>query len=168
MQVWPCGLAWIYCSSLLFACKHAVCKETYVQGQVLMSKVCTGWACTRPSMPQASSPANTPVQLFLTMVWMLWIHLGHCQQCGLQDSVYSLRLNQLPKSLYRLCPKHKRCSGEQNAKLPCKSNFWVITKTTVLRINIQQFLKVHFVFIYAHFFQCFMPQIVSKDVKCHF
>lgn len=99
MQIWPCGLAWIYRLSLLFACKHAVCKEaawSHMQGQVLMSKLCTGWGCASPSMPQASSPANTRFQLFLTMVWMLWMHLGYCQQCCLQDSVCSLCLNQLP------------------------------------------------------------------------
>lgn len=72
-----------------------------------------------------------------------------------------------PKSLCRLCPKHKRCFGEQNAKLPHKSNFWVITKTTGWE-KISSSFKKYILYLYiCFFFQCFMPQIGSKDVKCH-
>lgn len=155
MQIWPCGLAWIYRSSLLFACKHAVCKEaawSHMQGQVLMSKLCTGWGCARPSMPQASSPANTPVSTLLNH------GVNALNASGVLPAVLFAGLGVLtlpksaPESLYRHCPKHKKCSGEQNAKLPCKSNFWVITKTTVLRKNIQQFWEVRFVLYLCIFF----------------
>lgn len=50
-----------------------------------------GQACHQPVHLQILQ-----FQPFLTVVWMLWIHLGHCQQCCLQDSVYSFHLNQLP------------------------------------------------------------------------
>lgn len=171
IEVWPCSLFWIYCLSLLLACNHAVCKEThrsYVQGQIRMSKLCTGWECARPSMPQASSPANTPASTLLNR------GMNALNTSGTLPAVLFAGLSVLtppksaPRSLYRDCPKHKKCSGEQNAKLLYKSNFWVITKTMVLRKNIQPFKEVYFGFISTLFFQCFMPQIGSKDVKYYF
>lgn len=98
-------------------------------------------------------------QLYLTMVWMLWIQLGRCQQWWkmycLQDSVYSLLLNQLSDHCADIVQSTKKCSGEQNTKLPYKSNFWVITKPTAMRKNFQQFCEISSV-LYLHiFFQCF-------------
>lgn len=59
--------------------------------------------------------------------------------------------------------KHRKCSGEQNAKLPYKSNLWVITKTTVLRKNIQQFWEVHFV-LYLHILRIFSVLYASDKI----
>lgn len=99
-------------------------------------------------------------QLFLTMVWMLWIQLGHCQQwwkmCCLQDLVYLLLLNQLWNHCTDIVQSTKKCFGEQNNKLPYKSNFWVITKTTAKRKNFQQFCEISFV-LYLHIFSVFFP-----------
>lgn len=94
-----------------------------MQGQVLMSKLCTGWECARPSMPPASSPANTPVSALLNR------GVNALNTSGALPAVLFAGLSVLippksaPKSLYRHCPKHKKCSGEENAKLPYKSNF---------------------------------------------
>lgn len=95
-------------------------------------------------------------QLFLTTVWMLWTQLGHCQQwwkmCCLQDLVYVLLLNQLWNHCTDIVQSTKKYFGEQNNKLPYKSNFWVITRTTAMRKkNFQQFCEISFV-LYLHIF----------------
>lgn len=103
-----------------------------------------GQACHRPVHLQILR-----FQLFLTMVWMLWMHLGYCQQCCLQDSVCSLCLNQLPNHCTGIVQSIRsvaKCQVALQVKLLSHN------QTTVLRKNIQQFWEVRFVLYLCIFF----------------
>lgn len=85
----------LYClhATMQSARKHTdhMCRAKFLWVSCAQVGSVQGQACHRPVHLQILQ-----LLLFLTMEWMLWIPLGHCQQCCLQDSVYSLHLNQLP------------------------------------------------------------------------
>lgn len=55
-----------------------------------------GWGRARPNVPQATSPANTPVSALPNHGMSALNTSGALPAVLFADSVYSLRLNQLP------------------------------------------------------------------------
>lgn len=115
MQVRPCGHDWIYLSPVLFCCSsRTVCMQACpLQGKSLVTHAGQS-SYTRAVHRLGMCPARHrsvdlqifQFQLILTMVQMLRIQLGHCQQwwkmCCSQDSVYLVLLNHLSNH----CTKH--------------------------------------------------------------
>lgn len=91
MQVWRCGHDWIYFSAVLLACSLPGTSLITHTGPGSHAWVVHGLGmCTAK---QATAHLQTvQFQLLLSTVWMLWIHLGDCQQrwkmCCLQDWLY--------------------------------------------------------------------------------
>lgn len=167
MQVWPCGHDWIYLSFILFVCKHALCKGrawSHTQDQVLMRELCTGWGCARPSMPQVSSPANIPVSAFLNH-GVNALNTAGTLPAMMQNVLFAgLLLNQLSNRCTDVVQSTKKCSGEQNTKLPYKAKLLSNNQNNSNEKKLPAVLWNIFCFISTHFSQCFPPQIGFQDV----